>query len=52
MSRFKIITIDDTEVGNCIVTAFKYMVQDVDSGANWFGSNNYTDCEEYIKKYT
>jgi hypothetical protein len=37
--------------GDCILVAFKYMVEDRNTGGRWFGSNNKEECEEYILKH-
>ena len=38
--------IDDTECG--LMNAFKYMVENVETGARWFGSNSRAECEAYL----
>lgn len=51
MNRFIIIEIDDAEIGSCVLTAFKYMVEDTETGSKWYGSNSYQDCIDYIQNY-
>lgn len=49
--NFIIVEVTDSEITNdpCgLMTAFKYMVEDSNTGARWFGSNSRTECEEYI----
>lgn len=48
---FKIIEIQDEEIGNCILNAFKYMVEDEENHTRWFGSNTYQECEDYINNH-
>jgi len=38
-----------TECG--LMNAFKYMVEDTETGGRWFGSNDRTDCEDYINNF-
>lgn len=49
---FRIIEIPEEEIGNCILNAFKYMVEDEENQTRWFGSNIYQDCINYINEYT
>jgi len=49
---FRIIEIPEDKIGDCILDAFKYMVENEDNMTRWFGSNNYQDCVEYINNYT
>lgn len=49
---FRIIEIPDDQIGDCILDAFKYMVEDEITGTRWFGSNNYNECIYYIQNYT
>lgn len=50
--NFRIIELKDDEINNsstdCIMAAFKYMVENIDTQTIWFGSNNYNECEKYI----
>lgn len=46
-----IVEVQDSEITNdpCgLMTAFKYMVEDSNTGARWFGSNDRVECENYI----
>ena len=45
--KLVIVEIPDNKVGQDLMTAFKYMVQ-VENGGVWFGSNDRTECENYI----
>lgn len=50
-SKFVIIEIPDEEIDNTecgLMTAFKYMVENTETGERWFGSNNRTKCQTYI----
>ena len=48
---FRIIEIEPDKIGDCILNAFKYMVEEEQSGMCWFGSNIYEECENWIKNY-
>lgn len=41
----------DKNCAECLTTAFKYMVIDENANA-WFGSDDLTVAEDYIKNYT
>jgi hypothetical protein len=49
---FIIVEIPEEEIGNCILNAFKYMVENEENHTRWFGSNTYQDCVDYIANYT
>ena len=49
--NFIIVEISDEDIDNTdcgLMNAFKYMVEDVDTGGRWFGSNDRVVCEDYI----
>jgi hypothetical protein len=48
---FRIIEIEPDKIGDCILNAFKYMVEEVESETRWFGANTYEECENWIKNY-
>jgi hypothetical protein len=54
--NFNIVTIPENEINNvdsdCILNAFPYMVEDVDTGCRWFGAQTIKECEEYINLHT
>lgn len=52
MTRFTIVEIDEPQIGSCVIMAFRYMVEDVETGARWFGSNSYQECLDYIQNHT
>jgi hypothetical protein len=52
MKQFIIIEIPENEIGSCITSAFKYMVEDTENNTRWFGSNDYDECKNYINNYT
>jgi hypothetical protein len=52
MINFNIIEIPEESIGADTMSAFKYMVEETSSGSRWFGSNSYTDCENYIIQYS
>lgn len=49
---FIIIEIPEDKIGDNILDAYKYMVEDVDNQSRWFGSNDYQECVNYINNYT
>lgn len=49
---FRIIEIPDDKIGDSILDAYKYMVEDEDNQTRWFGSNSYQECSDYINNYT
>ena len=46
---FRIIEIQPDIIGDFILNEFKYMVEEEQSGARWFGANTYEECENWIK---
>ena len=48
---FRIIEIPPDKIVDCILNAFKYMVEDEENLTRWFGSNIYQECVEYINNY-
>jgi hypothetical protein len=52
MGNFRIITItqeERDELGaDCLICAFDYMVEHIETGGRWFGSNDYNECQTYI----
>jgi hypothetical protein len=48
---FRIVEIPEEELGTCILNAFKYMVEDRESKAMWFGSNTYQACVDYVNQH-
>lgn len=55
MINFRIVELLDEEINTndpmCLMNAFKYMVEDIQTESRWFGSNIYSDCVEYIDKH-
>jgi hypothetical protein len=49
---FRIIEIPEEKIGDCILDAFKYMVEDEENGTRWFGSNVYQECVNYLENYS
>lgn len=49
---FRIIEIPADKIGDNLLDAFKYMVEDEENGTRWFGSNDYQECVDYINNYT
>jgi hypothetical protein len=48
---FIIVEIPDEEINNTecgLMTAFKYMVENTETGGRWFGSNDRAECQAYI----
>ena len=56
MSNFRIITISQQEReeagDDCLLCDFDYMVEHIETGGRWFGSNIYSECEDYIANHT
>lgn len=52
MGSFRIITItqeERDELGaDCLICIFDYMVEHIETGGRWFGSNDYNECQTYI----
>ena len=48
---FIVIEIPEDKIGDNILDAYRYMVEDVDNQSIWFGSNNYQECINYINNY-
>jgi len=50
--KFRIVEITDSDIKpddpNCLMTAFKYMLEKVDDGSRWMGSNTRQDCIDYV----
>jgi len=53
--KFKIVEITDSDIKpddpNCLMTAFKYMLEKVDDESRWMGSNTKQDCIDYVENY-
>jgi hypothetical protein len=45
---FRIIEIPSDKIGDCILNAFKYMVEEEESNTRWFGANTIEECENWI----
>lgn len=56
MSAFRIVTVTQEErdaLGeDCLICAFDYMVEHIETQGRWFGSNDYSECEEYIQSHS
>ncbi|MDA9262853.1 hypothetical protein N9P49_00225 [bacterium] len=52
--KFRIIEIEnpDENCMDCLQTAHRFMVEEIETGARWFGSSSRSECEDYIIKYT
>jgi hypothetical protein len=48
---FIVIEIPEDKIGDNILDAYRYMVEDVDNQSRWFGSNDYQECVNYINTY-
>ena len=44
--------VTDPDLPNCILWAFPYIVEEIESGTYWYGANTYAECEYYIQNYT
>lgn len=49
---FRIIEVPEDKIGDCILDAYKYMVEDEEGSTRWFGSNIYEECVYYINNFT
>lgn len=49
---FIIIEVPQEKIGDNILEAYRYMVEDEDNQTRWFGSNSYQECLDYITNYT
>lgn len=50
--KFRIIEVPEDKIGDCILDAYKYMVEDEMNNTRWFGSNVYQECVDYISNFT
>jgi len=52
---FRVIELLENEIikddPTCILSAFKYVVQHIETETIWFGSDDITVCEKYISDY-
>ncbi len=53
--KFRIVTLDDNDIDendpDCLMTAFKFMLENVDDGTRWMGSEDRLDCVEYVANH-
>jgi hypothetical protein len=51
--RFRIVEITESDINpndpDCLMAAFKYMLENIDDGSRWMGSNTRQDCIDYIE---
>ena len=53
--EFRIVTIPEEEIDRsdptCLMCAFPFMVEHIETGSRWFGADTYAECEYYIQHY-
>ena len=50
--EFRIVTIPEEEIDpSCLICAFAFMVEHIETESMWFGADTYAECEYYIQHY-